>query len=198
MRCPRGFGFAGRSTRGGAGLPPGPLRGPARSWLTTRRPIPNAVWPVRRGPGRAAGQGAAKAGPAYRKSPQTAQRMRLMRYRFALERMWRAARRPRDLRIASYKFASFGAPPPSQAGRNRAAARSSACLVAASNKLPLSPCARARASAWRAVRGQRRSRVEDNYASPFPPSSRFARRAGALSHKGRGEGFWRILRKVEG
>ena len=58
--------FRRPNTRGGAGLPPGPLRGPARSWLTTRRPIPNAVWPVRRGPGRAAGQGAAKAGPAYR------------------------------------------------------------------------------------------------------------------------------------
>src|SRR5680860_1332415 len=29
-------------TRGGAGLPPGPLRGPARSWLTTLRPTPNA------------------------------------------------------------------------------------------------------------------------------------------------------------
>jgi hypothetical protein len=28
--------------RGGVGLPPGPLRGPARSWLTTVRSIPNA------------------------------------------------------------------------------------------------------------------------------------------------------------
>jgi len=29
-------------TRGGVGLPPGPLRGPARSWLTTVGSIPNA------------------------------------------------------------------------------------------------------------------------------------------------------------
>ena len=36
------------STRGGVGLPPGPLRGPARSWLTTARPIPNASQPASR------------------------------------------------------------------------------------------------------------------------------------------------------
>jgi hypothetical protein len=41
VRCLCGLGLRKSSARGGAGLPPGPLRGPARSWLTTVRPIPN-------------------------------------------------------------------------------------------------------------------------------------------------------------
>ena len=42
-----------------------------------------------------------------------------MRLSLLRERMWRAARRPRDLRIASYTIASFGAPPPSGETRHR-------------------------------------------------------------------------------
>jgi hypothetical protein len=42
VRCPCGLGLRKSSTRGGAGLPPGPLRGPARSWLTTVGSVPNA------------------------------------------------------------------------------------------------------------------------------------------------------------
>jgi hypothetical protein len=41
VRCPCGL-LTHSGARGGVGLPPGPLRGPARSWLTTVGSIPNA------------------------------------------------------------------------------------------------------------------------------------------------------------
>jgi hypothetical protein len=37
-----GLAYSKSSTRGGAGLPPGPLRDPARSWLTTLGSVPIA------------------------------------------------------------------------------------------------------------------------------------------------------------
>ena len=41
VRCPCGL-LTHSGARGGVGLPPGPLRGPARSWLTTVGSMPNA------------------------------------------------------------------------------------------------------------------------------------------------------------
>jgi hypothetical protein len=109
--APRGSGLARPDTRAAAGLPPGSLRSPARSWLTTLGPKPNACDHFSRGAfqaqeWRGAGNGArvargapmAKAGPA---GPTS-------------RRCWRAERRPRVFGREPQRTALFGAPPPSR------------------------------------------------------------------------------------
>jgi hypothetical protein len=68
MRCPAGR-LCNAGTRAALGLRPGPLRGPARSWLTTVRSTQTlSVNLVRRGP--EAGHLRRKRGPVSDKSPQ--------------------------------------------------------------------------------------------------------------------------------
>ena len=89
-------------TRGGAGLPPGPLRGPARSWLTTLRPTPNASRPVDM-------VRAGKRGKERRKRGR-----RTDSRRNGAPRGARASFAGRDtIGLRLYRFASFGAPSPS-------------------------------------------------------------------------------------
>ena len=129
VRRPAGPVSQGRAPGRRLGLPPGSLRSPARSWLTTLGPKPNARDNLSRGALRAqewrgAGNGVrivggapmAKAGPA---GPQS-------------RRCWRAERRPRAARHPCWT-ALFGAPPPPQTpGARRVAARRTHVLQQAS------------------------------------------------------------------
>jgi hypothetical protein len=112
VRCPCGL-RSQRSARGGAGLPPGPLRGPARSWLTTVGSISNAddrlSWTAqcaeKRNPNRTkdcSGTLTAKAGPVLENA--------------ALAR--REAPAVSGDGYGAIGFALFGAPPPHVRGGN--------------------------------------------------------------------------------
>jgi len=78
-----------RVARGGVGLPPGSLRSPARSWLTTVRSISNAARPSLRSSARPRdtyGESGAGAGRSRKCSCRAIAAL--------LERIWRAGRRP--------------------------------------------------------------------------------------------------------
>ena len=105
MRCPRVW-LRKPSTRAAPELRPCPLRGPARSWLTTVRSIPNAnrnVDLVRTGSGTLT----AKARPGAVKSPRLARR---------------EAPRASPKRVP-LGFAPFGAPSPPSEGQQSQAGR---------------------------------------------------------------------------
>jgi hypothetical protein len=115
VRCPCGFHSTRVKHSGRRRAPPGSTTRPCQE-LADDSPAYPKRFPARRlGPRREAGQGVAKAGPATDKSPQIACANASL-----LERMWRAERRPRDLRIASYKICVFRRAIPSYPGRRNA------------------------------------------------------------------------------
>jgi hypothetical protein len=105
VRCPCGL-RRNEASRGDVGLPPGPLRGPARSWLTTVRPMPNAgdrlSWSAlcaeMRNPN---GKKGSRRGTCGESGAGAGNHCN-----------WRAARRPRAARHEPKDIASFGAPSP--------------------------------------------------------------------------------------
>jgi hypothetical protein len=114
-RCPRGL-FARQVTRAASGLRPCPLRGPARSWLTTVRPIPNAARPSLRSSARQRGTYGESA--ARRRQITASAHVALSLRCMSAHGAPRGARRIRR-RMRSHRFALFGAPSPRDEGRDQ-------------------------------------------------------------------------------